>query len=119
MKTFLVGLVLALVVSTSVFAGETFTLTTPVTVSNQATGGEITSYSIIPGPGPRFVINFRWTDASGNEVGVPQAVTWSGQDFLDIFGYVIQAGDAGTTLGAGLRILIHNKIEAKYGVSIE
>lgn len=69
---------LIMVTGINAFAGETFHLTTPVTVSNQATDGEITSYSIVPadaGGQPRFVINFRWIDTNGDEVGVPQAVT--------------------------------------------
>ena len=74
-------------------ADETFTLSTPVSVEDQATGGRITGYTIIPGPNPRFVINFVWTDASGNEVGKPQSKTWQGADFTDLFG-----GGLGVTL---------------------
>lgn len=91
-------------------AGETFTLTSPVTVVNQAVGGEITGYTIVPGPEPRFVINFIWVDSEGNQVGVPQAREWTGTDFTDIFG---------GGLGSTLQDRIHTKIETKYGVDIE
>ena len=100
-------------------AGETFTLMAPKTISPQATGGEIISYTIVPGPEPRFAINFRWTDSDGNYIGVPEAVTWTGQHFQDIFGFVIRTQDVGVTIGVGLRTLIHNKIEDMCGCTIE
>ena len=112
------SLVLALFV-TQTWAGETFNLVAPKEVTPQATGGVILSYSIVPGNQPQFVINFRWTDATGEEIGLPQSITWVGQDFTDIFGFVIRAQDVGKTIGAGLRTLIHSKIEQKYGVDIQ
>jgi hypothetical protein len=82
-----------LLIGSQVFAGETFTLTAPVTVEPQAYGGEITSYQIVPGSSGRLMIHFRWK--------------------------VIRTQDVGLTVGVALRTLIHAKIETKFGVTID
>jgi len=111
MKQILVlSFLISLLCVTQGFAQETFTLETPISVAEEATGGKIVSYEIVPRSSPTFTIKWVWIDASGNITGRSRAVTWSGQDFTDLFG-----GGLGTTL----RDRIHQKIEAKYGVEIQ
>ena len=120
-KIVLIAVFLALftwLIALPCLAGETFTLNTPVTISPQAYGGEIVAYTIVPGAGGRLHINFKWKNDAGDYIGIPQSVELSGSDFTDIFGFVIRAQDVGVTMGVGLRDLIHNKIETKYGVTI-
>ena len=118
-KLVLIAAIFLALIASPCLAGETFTLTTPVTVNPQAYGGEITGYEIIPGSGGRFIIHFRWKDDAGDVIGLEQTVEWSGSDFTDIFGFVIRTQDVGVTIGVGLRDLVHNKIEVKYGVVID
>ena len=116
-KIVLIATFLALI-APPCLAGDTFTLTTPMTVMPQAYGGEITNFEWIPGPGGRLIIHFLWTDNTGKGI-VSKSVEWEGSDYADIFGFVIRAQDAGMTLEDGLKTLIYSKIETKYNVVIE
>jgi len=113
MKT-IVALITSLFILCSyclLYAGDELILTAPKEVVPLAERININYYQIVPNNPAYMLVNFDWKDTSGMIIKSGVQIVLSGQDFTDVFGFIIRAQDVGTPIGPGLKQLVWNKLK--------
>ena len=105
--------------SVSVFATDDLTLVNPAPLCPpNAYTVKIRSYVIVPPPDGKIEVHYNLCDADG-AVFAQDKVVIDGSDYTDVVGFTIRTEDVGTKIGAGLKLLIWNKLESKFSIEFE
>jgi len=121
MKTIIALIVLLFTLSSYclLYAGDELILTAPKEVVPFAERIVVNYYQIVPNSPPYMLVNFDWKDTSGMIIKSGVQIVLSGQDFTDVFGFLIRAQDVGTPIGQGLKQLVWNKLKTVLAVDFQ